>query len=247
MLYWICKNGGDILDIKQFFDKRFGSIRVVIEDGSEWFVGADIAKCLGYKNPRQTLTDHVKEKYKTRIDSIRVNGTSPILISESGVFQLIMSSKLSQAEAFQDWIFEEVLPSIRNTGGYLDINRSEVRAMTKESRTTLTEVFFNLTSSCYWITSEQSNQYMRILSELANKLSGIGNGGRDKANTEQLMKLSLIENSFTKTLSKKMRKFKQDNEKFSFKELIYKCEVKAEKALINAGFKADKVYITTNW
>lgn len=88
---------------------------------------------------------------------------------------------------------------------------------------------------------------MRTLSRIANNMSGIYNNGRDEANTEQLLKLNIIENTFTKTISKKMRKYSFDREKFSFSNLIYNCEAKAVKALNKAGYKTDKVYITTNW
>ena len=89
------------------------------EKGEPWFVGADIANMLGYTNPRKAIRDHVEEEDKTRNDSFLVNGTSPILINESGLYALILSSKLPKAREFKHWVTSEVLPSIRKQGGYM--------------------------------------------------------------------------------------------------------------------------------
>ena len=89
------------------------------EKGEPWFVGADIANMLGYTNPRKAIRDHVEEEDKTRNDSFLVNGTSPILINESGLYALILSSKLPKAREFKHWVTSEVLPAIRRQGGYM--------------------------------------------------------------------------------------------------------------------------------
>ena len=108
------------MEIKVFQNATFGTIRTMQDEkGEPWFVGADIANMLGYTNPRKAIRDHVEEKDKTRNDSFLVNGTSPILINESGLYALILSSKLPKAREFKHRVTSEVLPSIRKQGGYM--------------------------------------------------------------------------------------------------------------------------------
>ena len=108
------------MEIKVFQNATFGTIRTMQDEkGEPWFVGADIANMLGYTNPRKAIRDHVEEEDKTRNDSFLVNGTSPILINESGLYALILSSKLPKAREFKHWVTSEVLPSIRKQGGYM--------------------------------------------------------------------------------------------------------------------------------
>ena len=107
-------------EIQFFKNAAFGTIRTMQDEkGEPWFVGADIANMLGYTNPRKAIRDHVEEEDKTRNDSFLVNGTSPILINESGLYALILSSKLPKAREFKHWVTSEVLPSIRKQGGYM--------------------------------------------------------------------------------------------------------------------------------
>ena len=107
-------------EIQFFKNAAFGTIRTMQDEkGEPWFVGADIANMLGYTNPRKAIRDHVEEEDKTRNDSFLVNGTSPILINESGLYALILSSKLPTAREFKHWVTSEVLPSIRKQGGYM--------------------------------------------------------------------------------------------------------------------------------
>lgn len=108
------------MEIKVFQNATFGTIRTMQDEkGEPWFVGADIANMLGYTNPRKAIRDHVEEEDKTRNDSFLVNGTSPILINESGLYALILSSKLPKAREFKHWVTSEVLPAIRRQGGYM--------------------------------------------------------------------------------------------------------------------------------
>ena len=108
------------MEIKVFQNAAFGQIRTMQDEkGEPWFVGADIANMLGYTNPRKAIRDHVEEEDKTRNDSFLVNGTSPILINESGLYALILSSKLPKAREFKHWVTSEVLPAIRRQGGYM--------------------------------------------------------------------------------------------------------------------------------
>lgn len=105
-------------ELKIFNNKEFGKIRTVTIDNEPWFVGKDVAVILGYSNPQKALRDHVDEEDKTLNDSFTVNGTKGILINESGLYSLILSSKLPNAKKFKHWVTSEVLPILRKTGSY---------------------------------------------------------------------------------------------------------------------------------
>jgi len=97
------------------FDSQ--EIEIVIIDGNPLFNGSQSAKALGYSNASKALQDNVSSKYNQQLDLGRP-GKKPNFISEPGLYQLIMRSNLPSAERFQDWVFEEVLPSIRKNGEY---------------------------------------------------------------------------------------------------------------------------------
>ena len=106
-----------------FRNERFGEIRTATINGEPWFVGKDVAEMLGYSNPRKAIIDHVDNEDKI-IDGVTIRDSigreqSPILINESGLYSLILSSKLPQAKEFKVWVTKTVLPAIRKTGGYI--------------------------------------------------------------------------------------------------------------------------------
>lgn len=101
-----------------FQNAEFGSVRTVVVNGIPYFVGKDIATILGYSNPPKAIRDHVDEEDKTVNDSFIVNGTKGTLVNESGLYSLILSSKMPRAKAFKRWVTSEVLPSIRQYGVY---------------------------------------------------------------------------------------------------------------------------------
>lgn len=106
--------------IMLFENEEFGQLRMVFIDGKQYFVGKDVATILGYVKPLNALATHVDEDDSLKqglIDSMgRIQET--ILINESGLYSLILSSKLPKAKAFKRWVTSEVLPSIREKGGY---------------------------------------------------------------------------------------------------------------------------------
>ena len=104
--------------IQVFNNTEFGEIRSMTIDGEPYFVGKDVAAALGYSNPQKAIRDHIDVEDKTVNESFSVNGTMPILINESGMYSLILSSKLEGAKRFKRWVTSEVLPSIRKTGAY---------------------------------------------------------------------------------------------------------------------------------
>lgn len=101
------------------FDYNGQEVRTVEMNGQPWFAGKDVAEVLGYANPQKAIRDHVDEEDRTVNDSFTVHGTPIALINESGLYSLVMSSKLSTAKQFKRWVTSEVLPSIRKTGGYI--------------------------------------------------------------------------------------------------------------------------------
>lgn len=102
-----------------FKHPEFGSVRCIEIDGEPWMVGKDVATALGYSNPQKAIRDHVDNEDKTVNESFSVNGTPVILINESGLYSLVLSSKLPVAKKFSRWVTAEVLPSIRKHGGYI--------------------------------------------------------------------------------------------------------------------------------
>lgn len=105
--------------LKVFENPEFCPMRTITIDGDPWFSGKDVATILGYSNPQKAIRDHVDEEDRTVNELFTVNGTKAILINESGLYSLILSSKLPNAKRFKHWITSEVLPSLRQNGGYL--------------------------------------------------------------------------------------------------------------------------------
>ena len=121
-------------EIKIFDNPEFGKVRTIEIDGEPYFVGKDVAEILGYSNPRKAIIDHVDEEDKTGgvtiCDSIG-REQSPMCINESGLYSLILSSKLPKAKEFKRWVTSEVLPSIRKTGTYSTPHMSEMEMIAK--------------------------------------------------------------------------------------------------------------------
>lgn len=101
------------------FDYGENKIRTVEIDGAMWFVGKDVAEVLGYSNPRDALAKHVDEEDRNTV-AIRDGKGNPnqTIINESGLYSLILSSKLPTAKEFKRWVTSEVLPTIRKHGAY---------------------------------------------------------------------------------------------------------------------------------
>ena len=104
-------------DLKIFNNEEFGEIRTVEIDGKPYFVATDVARALGYSNPRKAVNDHCKGV--TKCDTPTSSGVQRMsYINEGDLYRLIMKSKLPSAEKFENWVMDEVLPTIRKTGSY---------------------------------------------------------------------------------------------------------------------------------
>lgn len=107
-------------ELQIFENKEFGTVRTVQINDEPYFVGKDVADILGYSNARKAIGDHVDEEDKgvTKCDTL--GGAQELtIINESGLYSLILSSKLPSAKRFKRWVTNEILPSIRKTGGYV--------------------------------------------------------------------------------------------------------------------------------
>ena len=107
-------------EMQVFQNSEFGELGVLEIDGKPYFPATTCAKILGYSNPRKAILDHCKEDGVTKRDVIDSMGRTQYakFITEGNLYRLITHSKLPAAERFEKWVFDEVLPSIRQTGSY---------------------------------------------------------------------------------------------------------------------------------
>lgn len=107
-------------NIKVFENNEFGTVRTVEVDREPFFVGKDVADILGYQNGSRDINRHVDEEDRHKIMLFDGNqDKETIVINESGLYSLVLSSKLPTAKKFKRWVTSEVLPAIRKTGGYI--------------------------------------------------------------------------------------------------------------------------------
>ena len=111
-------------NLQIFNSEEFGQIRTMAINGEPWFVGKDVADILGYKNGSRDINAHVEDEDRriiksTETVSLDIPSRGVILINESGLYSLILSSKMPNAKKFKHWVTSEVLPSIRGNGAYI--------------------------------------------------------------------------------------------------------------------------------
>lgn len=111
-------------ELQIFNNEEFGNVRSLVIDNEPWFVGKDVAEALGYKNVRDSLARHIDSDDKR--DGVVIHDSmgreqKPIIINESGLYSLILSSKLESAKKFKHWVTSEVLPTLRKTGSYAKV------------------------------------------------------------------------------------------------------------------------------
>ena len=141
------------MNLVYFIHEKFGDIRATEENGITWFVGIDVCNALGYKNARKAINDHVNNADRNTVTiryGIQRGNPNMITINESGLYSLIMSSKLPSAKEFKHWVTSEVLPSLRKTGHYdmgnqsnsvfNSINKLEDHAINGSARSTLNDL-----------------------------------------------------------------------------------------------------------
>lgn len=110
-----------------FTHPQFGTVRTVEIDNEVWFVGKDVAEALGYSDPRSVISKKIENEDRGVAKMATPSGTQQMtIINESGLYSLILSSKLPSAKEFKHWVTAEVLPSIRKTGGYVNPSQSDL-------------------------------------------------------------------------------------------------------------------------
>jgi len=121
------------INIEIFTSEIFGEIRTCLVNNQIMFVGKDVATALGYADPQKALKMHVDNDDKlTRQIVVSGQGRRTYIINESGLYSLILSSKLPQAKAFKRWVTSDVLPQIRQTGGYIPTKDAQGRQLSNE-------------------------------------------------------------------------------------------------------------------
>ena len=106
-------------ELKIFNNPEFGQLRTLVKDNETWFVGKDVAEILGYSNTQKAIRDHVDTEDKlTERFVLSGQNREAVVINESGLYSLVLSSKLPNAKKFKRWVTSEVLPSIRKHGMY---------------------------------------------------------------------------------------------------------------------------------
>ncbi|HEN0773358.1 TPA: phage antirepressor KilAC domain-containing protein [Streptococcus agalactiae] len=117
-----------------FENMKFGKLTVIEKDGEFFFIGKEVAEKLGYINPHKAIRDHIDSEDKRTERFVHPLGgvQATIIINESGLYSLILSSKLQQAKEFKRWVTKDVLPSIRKNGGYIknqeNLSKEEILA-----------------------------------------------------------------------------------------------------------------------
>ncbi|MBS0727968.1 BRO family protein [Streptococcus suis] len=116
-----------------FENTEFGKLTVIEKDGEFFFIGKEVAEKLGYINPQKAIRDHIEDEDKLTERFVQSGqGRNMYIINESGLYSLILSSKLPQAKEFKRWITKDVLPSIRKNGGYIrnqeNLSKEEILA-----------------------------------------------------------------------------------------------------------------------
>lgn len=168
--------------IEVFNNEKFGKIRTVEINGEIWFVGKDVAMALGYgegKSLANAVANHVEDEDKGVTKIMTPGGMQNlVIINESGLYSLILSSKLESAKEFKRWVTKEVLPSIRKTGTYSGGNSMQIdRAKSKQIRNIFTDT---LHSHGY----EKQYEYIQTTLQMKKAL-GI-NAKKNEMNLRQL-------------------------------------------------------------
>lgn len=156
-------------DLMIFENKKFGKVRTVEINNEPWFVGKDVAEALGFTNPQKAIRDHVEEEDKKVNDSFTLGqGSSPVLINESGLYSLIFGSKLDSAKEFKHWVTSEILPSLRKTGSYTltmpQVSKDELSVMAEQSKVAKANIYLELSKKY-----GGNKEYAQILDAYATK------------------------------------------------------------------------------
>lgn len=156
--------------IQIFENEQFGQIRTLTKEGEPWFVGRDVARALGYSDTADALKKHVDEEDKQILKpgetpTLKLSNYGAYIINESGLYSLIMSSRLPSAKQFKHWVTAEVLPSIRKTGGYTmdKAKQNRLDIMERNSRAREASLWLRIADKV------KSDTYQQICASYASK------------------------------------------------------------------------------
>lgn len=173
---------GNVLQV--FTNESFGEVRTINLNGECWFVGKDIAEKLGYTNPQKALRDHVDSEDKGVNEMVTPGGNQPIVvINESGMYSLIIKSKLPKAKEFKRWVTSEILPSLRKTGNYstTQVQYDNIMPFTMEVTNGIQNTNYLMSNMSNYLISSESriqevkNQTEYTLNNIENKTNNVIN------------------------------------------------------------------------
>lgn len=136
-------------DLQIFENPEFGSVRTVEIDGTPWLVGKDVATALGYAKPQNAISRHVdsEDQKVAPIQGTPGGEQEMLIINESGLYSLILSSKMPKAKAFKHWVTSEVLPAIREHGAYESVKAKQHIEQLEATNTRLNTAIQNVSSA----------------------------------------------------------------------------------------------------
>ena len=136
-------------DLQIFENPEFGSVRTVEIDGTPWLVGKDVATALGYAKPQNSISRHVdsEDQKVAPIQGTPGGEQEMLIINESGLYSLILSSKMPKAKAFKRWVTSEVLPAIREHGAYESVKAKQHIEQLEATNTRLNTAIQNVSSA----------------------------------------------------------------------------------------------------
>ncbi|MDQ6577032.1 MAG: Bro-N domain-containing protein [Haemophilus parahaemolyticus] len=150
------------------FNFHNSPIRTITDPKGEiWFCGTDVCNILGYQNSRKALQDHCKEAGVTKRYTPTTSGNQEItFINEPNLYRLIIKSRKPEAERFEAWVFEEVLPQIRKTGSYSQ-NTHEIRPLEITLKVQMLDNLYYMAKNA----SELCHQYRKMMNDIINTLN----------------------------------------------------------------------------
>lgn len=231
-------------NIQIFENSEFGKIRTLQINNQPYFVGKDVATVLGYSNPRKALLDHIDEEDK--LDGVTIRDSigreqKPVVINESGLYSLILSSKLPTAKKFKRWVTSEVLPAIRQNGYYTSHNNEDID-LTIQNRIAIAKLLATTPNSRLPLVQHILEPVIGDVSEFTNKKLSATVITSNKEITEEIFAMVLeilIDTAYNECLI-----LKQDKNYVYINKDVFKAKleeknisyVNAMKTLSSRGF-----------
>ena len=172
-------------EIQKFNNNQFGNLEILIVDGIEYFPATDSAKMLGYANPQKAIRDHCKG-VNEMVTPTKGGQQKKNYITEGNLYRLIINSKLPQAEKFESWVFDEVLPQIRKTGQYnaesSNLKDKEIEARYNNSLTRKANLYLKIAT----INPNLPKEYVQVLQSKAAETLNDGNIERKTSSAKEI-------------------------------------------------------------